>query len=254
MVEQNNISFPQTIEEDKHWWFASRTRALFNMLDGAVPGRDRRILDVGCGAGNMFHHLGRYGRVTGLENNPKPIKIAQARGYDVRMGQAENMPFDDGAFDLVAALDVIEHCEDDTAILRECHRVCSPGGLIVITTPAFQWLWSQNDEVNHHVRRYSGSELRSKLDGAGFRVKRLAFNNFFVFPMAAALIRLRQKSGEAPDLAAPDTDDEAYQVEMEPTSPPVNAVLTGVGWVEAALLRWVNLPVGTSMICIAEKS
>ena len=254
MAQANEVlPSAQTLDEDKHWWFASRTRALFSMMDGLVPGHDNRILDVGCGAGNMFHHLSRYGAVVGIENNPKPIKIAQERGYDVRLGRAEDMPFAEGSFDLIAALDVVEHCEDDVTVLKECYRVCVPGGLLVITTPAFQWLWSRNDEVNHHFRRYAGSELSDKLDGAGFRVRRLAYNNFFVFPMAAALIRLRQKSGDAPELAAPDTDEEAYQVEMEPTSPPVNAALTAVGWVEAALLRWVNLPVGTGIICIAER-
>jgi SAM-dependent methyltransferase len=253
MTERSEVTPPQVIEEDKHWWFASRTRALFNVMDGFIRDRDKRILDVGCGAGNMFHHLSRYGSVIGIENNPKPIEIARRRGYDVRLGQAEDMPFEDTSFDLIAALDVIEHCEDDMAILGECHRVCVPGGLIVITVPAFQWLWSHNDEINHHVRRYSGEELRIRLVEVGFQVRRLAYNNFFVFPMAAALIRLRRRSGEAPELAAPDTDDEAYQVEMEPASAPVNTVLTAVGWVEAALLRWVNLPVGTSIICIAER-
>ena len=253
MVEEHASPPLNSIAEDRHWWFSSRTRALLSMLDGIVPRRDSRILDVGCGAGNMFHHLARYGAVVGLENNPKPIAIAQQRGYDVRPGQAEDMPFADGSFELIAALDVIEHCADDDRVLDECRRVCVPGGLLVITTPAHQWLWSHNDEVNHHFRRYSGEELRAKLERAGFRVRRLAFNNFFVFPMAAALIRLRQGGGAAPELAAPDTDDDAYQVEMEPTSAPVNAVLTGVGWVEATLLRWVNLPVGTGIICIAER-
>jgi len=81
----------------------------------------------------------------------------------------------------------------------------------------------------------------------------LAYNNFFIFPLAAALILRRQKSGQAPTLAAPDSSDDAYQVEMEPASPLMNTTLTAVGWTEATLLRWVNLPIGTSIICIAER-
>jgi SAM-dependent methyltransferase len=246
---------PRQLPEDRHWWFSSRTRALLNMLDGAVSrsAGPRRVLDVGCGAGNMFHHLAHYGSVVGVENNPKPLKVAQERGYDVRLASAESMPFPDESFDLIAALDVIEHCEDDVVVLREIHRVAAPGALLVITTPAFAWLWSHNDEINHHYRRYSGSLLRTRLEVAGFCVRRLAYNNFFVFPLATALVFNRRQGGAAPQLAAPDTDDEAYQVEMEPASPPVNAVLTAVGWVEATLLRWVNLPFGTAIICIAER-
>jgi SAM-dependent methyltransferase len=255
MTQSTQSQFPRQLAEDKHWWFSSRTRALLNMLDGAVgrSGGPRRVLDVGCGAGNMFHHLARYGSVVGVENNPKPLQVAVERGYDVRLAPAESMPFPEGSFDLIAALDVIEHCVDDVAVLREIHRVAAPGALLVITTPAFAWLWSHNDEVNHHFRRYSGPLLRTRLDIAGFRVRRLAYNNFFIFPVVTTLIFSRRKGGTVPELAAPDKDEEAYQVEMEPASPLVNAALTAVGWVEAALLRRINLPFGTAMICIAER-
>ncbi len=251
MTETATTLTPQQLEEDKHWWFASRTRALLNMLDGCVRRRDLEVLDIGCGAGNMIHHLGRYGRVIGLDNNPTPLQVARERGYDARLGNAEEMPFEDGLFGLVAALDVVEHCPDDMAVLRECYRVCASGGRLVTTVPAFQWLWSHNDEINKHYRRYTASELQDKLSQVGFRPRRMTYNNFFIFPLAAALILARR--GHEPDLAAPDTDQDAYQVEMEPAPPLMNAVLTAVGRVEASLLRWLNLPVGTSLICIAEK-
>lgn len=144
----------------------------------------------------MFHHLSRYGSVVGIENNPKPIRVAHERGYDVRLAQAESIPFPDAFFDMVAALDVIEHCPDDGAVLRECARVCRPGAILVITTPAFQWLWSHNDDVNHHYRRYSTVELGARMAEAGFKVRRLAHNNFFVFPIASTLILTRRKAGQ----------------------------------------------------------
>jgi SAM-dependent methyltransferase len=244
---------PQQLEEDAHWWFASRTHALLGLLDRQVVGNGGRVLDVGCGAGNMIHHLSRYGSVVGIDNNPKPLEIAHQRGYDARLAQAEDMPFEDESFDLVTALDVIEHCEDDVRILRECHRVCAPGGLIAITVPAFQWLWSNNDSVNDHKRRYTRAELRAKLEETGFDVRRMTYNNFFVFPAAAPLILARRSAEREPQLATPSTDQEAYQVEMEPTSPPVNAVLSVVGRLEAAVLRITDLPLGTSIICIGAK-
>jgi len=241
-------------EEDKHWWFASRTRALLAMMDPILRGRDLKLLDVGCGAGNMIHHLGRYGQVKGVEIDPRPVAIAHERGYDVDQGDAtQGLAYDDASFDAVSALDVIEHNEDDMSILREVHRVLKPGGHTIITVPAFMWLWSHNDDLNAHIRRYTAGELRGKLQEAGFRVRRMTYNNFFVFPMAASLILLRRGGDSEPELASHHVDEDEYQVEMEPASPPVNAVLTVVGWVEAQLLRLVSLPVGTSIIAIAEK-
>jgi SAM-dependent methyltransferase len=245
---------PEQLEEDKHWWFASRTRALLGMMDRALPGRDYQVLDIGCGAGNMIHHLSRYGRVKGVEIDPRPVAVARERGYDVDQGDAtQGLAYDDASFDVVTALDVIEHNQDDMSILREMVRVLKPDGLAVLTVPAFMWLWSHNDDINAHVRRYTAGELRGKLGAAGFQVSRMTYNNFFVFPMAAGLLVLRRGGGSQPELASHHLSQDEYQVEMEPASPPVNAVLTGVGWVEAQLLRWVDLPVGTSIIAIAQK-
>lgn len=245
---------PQELEEDNHWWFASRTRALLAVMDPVLPGRDLKLLDVGCGAGNMIHHLSRYGQVKGLEIDPRPVAIAHQRGYEVDQGDAtQGIPFDDASFDVVSALDVIEHNEDDGSILHEMYRVLKPGGHAVITVPAFMWLWSHNDDINAHLRRYTDGELRRKMQTAGFRIRRMTYNNFFVFPMAAGLILLRRGSDSEPELASHHLSEDEYQVEMEPASPPVNTVLTGVGWVEAQVLRWISLPVGTSLIAIAEK-
>lgn len=254
MTDREITAVQAGIEEDKHWWFAGRTRSLLNMIDRVVePDGQKRVLDIGCGAGNMFHHLSRYGSVVGVDNNPKPLAVARERGYDVREGLAEGLPFEEESFDLVSLLDTVEHCDDDMAVLRECYRVCAPGGYLVITVPAFMWLWSHNDVLNDHKRRYSGKELGEKLARIGFKVERMTYNNFFVFPLAAAMILLRRESGQEPELGSPHFDDESYQVEMEPAPPLLNTILSGVTWTESQVLRWLNLPVGTSIICIAEK-
>ena len=255
MTEGTQTAMPIEIEEDKHWWFAGRTRSLLNMLDRVVePDGTKRVLDIGCGAGNMFHHLARYGSVVGVDNNPRPLTVARERGYDVRESTAEDLPFEDAAFDLVSLLDTVEHCEDDMAVLRECYRVCAPGGHLVVTVPAFMWLWSHNDVLNAHHRRYTAAELRAKLEQAGFGIRRMTYNNFVLFPMAALLILLRRGADQEPELASPHFDDDAYQVEMEPAPPLLNTILSGVTWTEAQILRWLSLPLGTSIICIAEKA
>jgi SAM-dependent methyltransferase len=241
------------IEEDKHWWFATRTRAILAYLDRHLgPGRDRRVLDVGCGAGNMMHHLAHYGTVVGVDNNPKPLEVARQRGLDVRQGSGERLPFGDAEFDLVSLLDTVEHVPAEAQVFAECHRVLRPGGKLLVTVPAFMFLWSRNDVINMHERRYTVAELRGKLEAHGFRALRISYNNFFIFPLAALLILLRRGRAE-PELASPHFDDEAYQVEMEPASPLVNSVLSLVGKLEVALLRRFSLPFGTSIIAIAEK-
>lgn len=241
------------LAEDKHWWFASRTRAILAYLDRYVgPGQDRRVLDVGCGAGNMAHHLAHYGQVVGVDPFPKPLAVARQRGLDVRQASATELPFADGSFDLVALLDTVEHIPDEDTAFHECHRVLKPGGKLLVTVPALMWLWSNNDVINAHQRRYTRAELRDKLSRHGFHVLRASYNNFFIFPLAAAAILARRGRAE-PELASPHFDDDAYQVEMEPAPPLLNQVLTGVGKVEAALVIRVSLPIGTSIISIAER-
>ncbi len=253
-VELQTSAPLNAIPEDAHWWFATRTSAIKAWLNQLPQPRDLEILDVGCGAGNMMHHLNCYGRVRGIEVDARPVKIAQARGYDVRQADAaRGIPFPDASFDLVTALDVIEHVDDDAAILREARRVLKPGGYLLITTPAFQWLWSHNDELNAHKRRYTTRELKQRLAQARLRVRRVSYNFFFVFPLAAGMILLRNRLQKRAALRSHHFDDQAYQVDMEPTAPLLNSLLRAVGAVEATLIRATNLPFGTSLIALAEK-
>jgi SAM-dependent methyltransferase len=241
------------LEEDRHWWFASRTRAILAYLDRYVgAGQDLEVLDVGCGAGNMAHHLAHYGHVVGVDMNPKPLQVATERGLDVREGSADDLPFDDQQFDLVALLDTVEHVPNEHGVFAECHRVLKPGGKLIVTVPALMWLWSHNDVINAHQRRYTRSELDQKLRHHGFHVLRSSYNNFLVFPLAAGVILARRGRAE-PELASPHFDDDAYQVEMEAPPPGLNGVLTAVGKVEASLLKAVSLPIGTSILSIAER-
>ncbi len=243
-----------TIQEDNHWWFATRTWAIEQFLGSLPRARDLLILDIGCGAGNMIHHLMRYGRVRGVEIDPRPVQIARSRGYDVRQADAaRGLPFDDDCFDLVTVLDVIEHVDDDVALLREAARVLKPGGALLVTTPAFQSLWSYNDELNAHKRRYTAGELNARLRQAGLDARRTSYNFFLVFPLAAGMILLRNRLQKKVQLSSHHFEQDAYQVEMEPVSPPLNMLLRGIGRAEAALIRLGNLPFGTSLISLAEK-
>ncbi len=293
-----------TLEEDHHWWFATRTRAILAFLDRYMgTGTGRRVLDIGCGAGNMSHHLRHYGQVVGLDNNARPLQVARQRGVEVYEGKADDLPFGEGEFDLVALLDTVEHVPDEDRVFAECWRVLrgahqpppganpdvdprraepppaipqGPGqragdrsrpspdhriapsaghqtGKLLVTVPAFMFLWSNNDVINLHQRRYTVGQLRAKLESHGFKVLRISYNNFLVFPLAASLIFLRRGRSE-PALSSPHCSQDAYQVEMEPAPRALNTLLDAIGRVEVALLRRMNLPVGTSIIAIAERS
>jgi SAM-dependent methyltransferase len=245
------------LEEDKHAWFAGRTRAILKYLDAEVgapvPGQVRKVLDIGSGAGNMAHHLAQYGQVFGVDYNPRPLPVAQGRGLPVAQGSGNELPFGDNTFDLVALLDTVEHIPDELGVLQECARVLKPHGSLIVTVPAFMWLWSYNDEINAHQRRYTAPELRQKLHLYGLQVKRISYNNFFLFPAIAGVRVLRPYN---PGLKSPHLNEEAdvYQVDMEPIPEPANAILHGVGWLEAEILQRGSLPFGTSVIAIATKT
>jgi SAM-dependent methyltransferase len=245
------------LEEDKHAWFAGRTRAILKYLDAEVRvypfGEVRKVLDIGSGAGNMAHHLAHYGQVVGLDPNPRPLAVAAGRGLDVVQSMGDQLPFATDEFDLVALLDTVEHIPDELGVFAECLRVLKPGGKLIVTVPAFMSLWSYNDEINAHQRRYTAPELAQKLEITGFRVKRISYNNFFLFPLIAGIRLLRPYN---PGLASPHltTESDVYQVEMESIPEPANTVLHGVGWLEAELVQRTNLPFGTSVLCIAEKA
>jgi SAM-dependent methyltransferase len=244
------------LEEDKHAWFAGRTRAIQKYLDAELgtngAASTRRVLDLGGGAGNMAHHLAHYGEVTSIEYNPRPIPIAQQRGVMTAQGSGDALPFPDATFDLVALLDTVEHIPDELGVFAECARVLKPGGVLLVTVPAYMWLWSYNDAINAHQRRYTADELRLKLELSGLRVSRISYNNFFLFPAVAGIRFLRPYN---PGLKSPHLDAaaEVYQVDMEPIPEPVNTILHGVYWLEAEILARVAFPFGISILCAARK-
>lgn len=174
--------------EDRHWWYRGRRTVLDVVVAGLGSSEPARILDAGCGSGRNMVELARHGSVTGIELSETSVALARDRGAgEVVAGSILEMPFAEDSFDLAVSLDVIEHLEDDLAALRELRRVVAPGGSLLVTVPAYQWLWSGHDEINHHHRRYTRRSLQRVAEQAGWRQTRTTYFNSLLLPVAIVL-------------------------------------------------------------------
>ena len=228
--------------EDRHWWYKGRRCVLDKVIDELPLPPDARILDAGCGSGRNMIELARRGTVTGVELSSTSVSLARSRqAGDVIEGSLLEMPFAAASFDLAVCLDVIEHLERDLDALRELRRVVAPEGSLLITVPAYQWLWSGHDEINHHHRRYTRRSLQLVAQRAGWRQVRTTYFNSLLLPVAIvlrALERLSRKPTESSlDLWVPPR--------------PMNWLLERPLDLEAALIgRGGRIPAGLSLLAL----
>jgi SAM-dependent methyltransferase len=232
--------------EDWHWWYRVRREILDRMLDqlGLDPAT-ARLLDVGCGTGGGSLVLAKHGAVTGVDRALESFRLAPERPYRHRVVAEidRRLPFADDSFDVVCALDVLEHLDDDRAGAREIARVCKPGGTVIAFVPAFQILWGYNDVFSEHRRRYVRAQLVGILEETGLHaVDSGYFNGMLFLPMLAA--RLLQR-------ALPRMTE---GMEHPTRRSPFNEVLTQLFRLEVPLVtRRHGLPVGGSTYCVARK-
>ena len=228
--------------EDRHWWYRGRRTVLENVIAGLrLPAR-ARILDAGAGSGRNMVELVRHGTVTAIELSSTSVCVARARGVgEVVEGSVLDMPFESGSFDLAASLDVIEHLEDDLGALRELRRVVTPGGCLLVTVPAYQWLWSGHDEVNHHHRRYTRRSLRVVGEQAGWKQVRTTYFNSLLLPVAMVLRIMDRFSRK--------TTESSLDLWVPPQ--PLNWLMERPLALEAALIaRGGRIPVGLSLLSV----
>src|ERR1700691_1543679 len=179
--------------EDRHWWYQGRRTVLERAIEPLGLPAHAQILDAGCGSGRNMVDLARHGTVTGVELSETSVELARARGVgEVLAGSVMDMPFDDATFDLAVSLDVIEHLEDDVGALHELRRVTKPGGALLVTVPAYQWLWSGHDEINHHHRRYNRRTLLAAAQSGGWELERSAHFNSLLLSAAIMLRALER--------------------------------------------------------------
>lgn len=228
-----------------HWWFAVRRRLLRSWIRAHGPRRrDARILDVGAATGSNLDTLKAFGHVTALEPDPFAFRhLSGRRDIDVVQAAlpthgAEGL----GDFDLIVALDVLEHIEDDVAALRSMHGMLKVGGTVIVTVPAFRFLWSTHDETMRHLRRYRAPELVDKMQQAGFSLAYRSYFNFVLFPAALA-VRLSGRVFE-----------DAASAGAGRVHPVLNAVLDRVFGAEIHVLRFLRFPFGLSIVGVGIKS
>jgi len=171
--------------EESHWFFVARRRILACLLDDLLERQDHpAILDVGCGTGATVSLLEHYGTVTAIDVSVQAIQYCKEQGRS-RLCQADGscLPFANESFDLVTALDLLEHLEDESEGLEGLRRVLKNGGRMLLSVPAFMFLWSDFDRFSGHHRRYSKEELKRKVEQAGFEVTKLSYFNMILFPV-----------------------------------------------------------------------
>jgi SAM-dependent methyltransferase len=228
--------------EDRHWWYRGRRKVLERVVeDLRLPAR-ARILDAGCGSGRNMVELARHGTVTGIELSEASVSLARERGAgEVIAGSVLEMPFEADSFDLAASLDVIEHLEDDLAALRELRRVVAPGGSLLVTVPAYQWLWSGHDEINHHFRRYTRRSLQRAGEQAGWHQVRTTYFNSLLLP-AAILLRVLDRFSRK-------TTESSLDLWVPPA--PLNWLLERPLQMEAAMIaHGGRIPAGLSLLAV----
>jgi ubiquinone/menaquinone biosynthesis C-methylase UbiE len=172
--------------ERKNWWFLARKEILRDQLKSLLRGKGSlNILNVGAALGASTLMLQEFGNVTSLEYNKECCDFVKEKlGMDFINGSITELPFDDNKFDLVCAFDVVEHVEEDALAIRELHRVCKPGGYTFTTVPTFRFMWSEHDEINEHVRRYTMKSYLALFKSVGllFILNHISIFGYF-FPL-----------------------------------------------------------------------
>jgi SAM-dependent methyltransferase len=231
--------------EEQHWWYRGRRRVIAQLLDSLGAPAGIEILDAGCGSGRNMVDLARRGSVTGVEISDASVARARERGIgEVVQCSLTELPFADGQFDLVVCLDVIEHIEDDMRALRELRRVTVAGGHMLVMVPAYQWLWSEHDVINHHERRYNAATLREASAAAGWEVIRSTYFNGLLLPIAIIHRRLTRRSHF---VGEPVSD-------LQRTAEPLNTLLELPLAAEAAMIgSGLRIPAGLSLAALLRK-
>jgi ubiquinone/menaquinone biosynthesis C-methylase UbiE len=228
--------------EETHWWHMAKRRFVGNLIKMYAQKKSLSLLDVGCGTGKNMEDLSRFGEVWGVDISNEALLFCKKRNLSkVKIGEAEHLPFGEKSFDVVSALDVLEHV-DDMRSVREIKRVLKDGGYIIITVPAFGWLWSKWDEILHHKRRYTRKQLEDILTQEGFSIKRNTYIHSFLVMPSLIIRKLKQRQSKT------------YTSDFQINNSLTNTILSFISELEQNWINRYDMPFGTSVLCIAQKN
>lgn len=236
-------------KEEGYWWHVSKREMVLSCIGHLFGSKNNSLktLDVGCGTGFLTKRLEDHGTAIGLDSSEESLLYGRKRGVSNLCRfhlSSQRLPFRDEAFQLVLALDIFEHLEDDRAVLAELRRVMQWGGRLILTVPAFQWLWGGWDELLGHRRRYSLREISRRISSAGFRIKNVSYIFCFIFPLA---VLVRFVKGFIYRFGG------KYSSDFIPLPGVINDMLIRIGRWEGSILARHSLPFGLSILCVAEK-
>lgn len=227
--------------EENHWWFQGKKLLVERFMSSAGI-RSGNFLDIGCGTGMFLKVFSNYGNVFGVDISAQALAYCRDKvDANLTLSAGDQLPFPNNSFSFVSLLDIIEHTDDDLSVLKEAYRVCVPGGTVLVTVPAFRFLWSNHDVAHHHKRRYRLPELRRIGTEAGFTVERITYTNFFIFlPVLIKRTMLSSKHN-------------VLESDLTETSALLNRMLLWLYRLEAFYLGKANFPWGVSLLMLTRK-
>ena len=235
--------------EQSHFWFRGFRQYVTPAIARATAGRrDARILDCGCGTGTNLEMLKPYGRAAGFDLTRIGTEFAKSHGHKVAQASIGDIPFKTGMFDLVTSFDVFQVLPDavEQSAIIEMYRVLKPGGWMLLHVAALEILHGKHSVLSEEHRRYTKSSLRALVEGAGFRIERITYDHCSLLPIMLP-VRVWHR------MTATDGVVAAGEGEITVPSAPVNSALTAVVSLEAKALQMFDMPIGSSLMCLARK-
>ena len=232
--------------EQTYWWHIGRFRIMESYLGLATRGVDKKktkILNIGCGTGGTIKVLEQFGTVENVDVSVDAIKLMKKAGYSVTKVDGIKLPYKNNSFDIVGAFDVLEHIDNDVDALKEWQRVLKPGGKVVLTVPAYSWLWSEHDTSLHHHRRHTRKGVKQRSVEAQLVPKKISYAIVFSLPLVVGFRWLNKLLGRK-------TDGETSYVNVPEW---VNSIFSNLLFIEAWFHKYIMFPFGTSVVAILEK-